>query len=369
MVGTPVPRVDGADRVSGTARYTADLYPPGLLYGAMLRSPHAHARITRFDASKAEAAPGVRLVLSAANAPKLPWFNGKSWLFDPELRYVGDEVALAVAESPDQARDALDLIQVEYEALPHVIDAEAALRPGAVQVFADGPELGGAPDTYERGDLARGFAEADVTIELSVDTQDVLHHSMETHGSVAHWDGDQLTIWDSTQHIFGVRRQVSSALKVPLDRVRVVSPFMGGGFGSKNGAGKYTVMAAFAAKRLRRPVKIMFTRAEESQAAGKRPRSAQRIRIGAKRDGTLTAIEHWAVSNVGAYRAMGSSISGPTKEVYLCPNMRTEVHNVFTHGDRPRRSGRRGTSKARSRSTAPWRCSRTRSRWTRSRCV
>jgi len=331
VIGTSVPRVDGADRVSGAARYTADLYPPGLLHGAMLRSPHAHARITRFDAARAEAASGVRLVLSAASGPKLPWYNGKSSLFDPELRYVGDEVALVIAESPDQARDALDLIEVEYEALPHVIDAEAALRPGAVRVHADGPELGGTPDAYERGDVARGFAEADVTVELAVDTPDVLHHSMETHGSVAHWDGDQLTIWDSTQHIFGVRRQVSGALKIPLDRVRVLSPFMGGGFGSKNGAGKYTIMAALASKRLRRPVKIMFTRAEESQAAGKRPRSVQRIRIGAKRDGTLTAIEHWGASNVGAYRAMGSSISGPTKELYLCPNMRTEIHNVFTH--------------------------------------
>ncbi|HYM68902.1 MAG TPA: xanthine dehydrogenase family protein molybdopterin-binding subunit [bacterium] len=330
VVGTPVTRVDGAERVGGRAHFTADLYPPGLLHGAVLRSPHAHARLARFDASAAERAPGVRLVLSAVNAPKIPWYNGKSWLFDTELRYAGDEVAVVVADTPAQARDALDLIEVEYEALPYVIDIDSALRADAVQVHAEGNVLGG-PERYERGDVELGFREADVTVELRADTPDVLHHSMETHGSVAHWNGESLTIWDSTQHIFGVRRQVAGALKIPLDHVRVVSPFMGGGFGSKNGAGKYTIVAAIASRQLGRPVRLMFTRAEESQAAGKRPQSSQRIRIGAKRDGTLTAIDYWGASNLGAYRSIGSPLAGPIKELYACPNVRTEVLNVFTH--------------------------------------
>jgi len=331
VVGTPVTRVDGADRVGGTARFTADLYPHGLLHGAALRSPHAHARVARLDASKAERAPGVRLVLSAANAPKLPWYNGKSWLFDPELRFVGDEIAFVIADTLEQARDAVELLEVDYEVLPHVVDTEAALAPDAVQVHAQEKLLGGAPERYERGDVARGFREADVTVELHAETPDVLHHSMETHGSVADWTGESLVIWDSTQHIFGVRRQVAAALKIPLDRVRVVSPYMGGGFGSKNSAGKYTVAAAIASRRLGRPVKIMFTRAEESLAAGKRPRSVQRIRLGAKRDGTLTALDYWGASNLGAYRSLGSPLSGPIKELYACPNLRSEVANVFTH--------------------------------------
>ncbi|HXX38941.1 MAG TPA: xanthine dehydrogenase family protein molybdopterin-binding subunit [bacterium] len=330
VVGTPVRRVDGADRVSGRARYTADLYPPGLLHAAVVRSPHPHARIARFDATAVERAPGVRLVLSAANAPNIPWYNGNSWVFDPELRYVGDEVAVVVADTPAQARDALDLIEVEYEVLPHALSIDAALRPDAVQVHVDGNLLGG-PERYERGDVEAGLSQAHATVEVPADTPDVLHHSMETHGSIVYWDGDMLTVWDSTQHIFGVRRQVASALGIALDHVRVLSRFMGGGFGSKNAAGKYTIIAAIASRRLGRPVKLMLTRAEESQVAGKRPHSVQRMRLGATRDGILTALDYWGASNLGAYRGIGSPLAGPAKELYACPNVRVEVLNVFTH--------------------------------------
>jgi xanthine dehydrogenase YagR molybdenum-binding subunit len=331
VVGTPVPRVDGAERASGTAEYTTDLYPAGLVVGAVLRSPHARARIRRLDVSRAEQTPGVRAVLSHLNVPAIPWYNGLSALFDVELRYAGDEVAAVFADSAAAARDALELIDADYEVLPHVVDPEAALAPDAPKIHAAGNVLGGEPERYTRGDVDRGFREADVTVELRAGTQDVLHHSMETHGSICEWTGDRLTIWDSTQHIFGVRRQVAAALRIPMDHVRVVSRFMGGGFGSKNQAGKYTVLAALAARRLRRPVKIMFTRAEESIAAGKRPRSVQRVRLGARHDGRLVAIDYWGVSGLGAYRALGTPLAGPAKELYACPNVRAEVWNVFTN--------------------------------------
>jgi xanthine dehydrogenase YagR molybdenum-binding subunit len=331
VVGTPATRVDGPERVSGTATYTADLYPAGLLHGVVLRSPHAHARIRRLDIAAAEDAPGVRMVLSSLNAPKIPWYNGLSWLFDTELRYAGDEVAVVIADDPAAARDALELIEVEYEVLPHVVDPEDALRPGAPQVHASGNIRGGEPDVYVRGDPERGLADADVRIDLRVETPDVLHHSMETHVSVAQWTGDKLTIWDSTQHIFGVRREVADCLKVPIDHVRVLSPFMGGGFGSKNFAGKYTVAAALAARQLRRPVKLMYTRAEESVAAGKRARSVQRIRLGARRDGTLVAVDYWGILGVGMSIPFTMGIGGPVKELYACPNLRAETMMVFTH--------------------------------------
>ena len=331
IVGTPVTRVDGRERVGGTARYTTDQYPAGMLHGVILRSPHAHARIGRLDVSKAERLPGVRAVLSHLNAPKIRWFNGMSWLFDPELRYVGDEVAAVIADDAAAARDALDLIEVEYEVLPHVLDAEEAIRPGAVLVHPTGNVLGGAPERYERGNVEQALARAEVAVALTAQTPDQLHHSMETHGSVAEWSGDSLTLWDSTQHIFGVRRQVAVALGIPLDRVRVLSPYSGGGFGSKNGAGKYSVMAALAARQTRRPVRLVFSRIEESQAAGKRPRSVQKIRLGARRDGTLTAIDYWGLSNVGAYRAFPSPLSGPPKELYACPNVRTDTASIYTH--------------------------------------
>lgn len=331
VVGTSVPRVDGPERVGGQAQYTADLRPAGLLHGATLRSPHAHARIARIETDRALRAPGVLAVLCHTNAPRIKWYAGQSWLFDPELRYVGDEVAVVIADDPDAARDALDLIEVEYEVLPHVLDAEAAVRPGAVLVHPSGNIVGGEIERYERGEVAAGLAQADATVELTVHTPDQLHHSMETHGSVADWSGDHLTIWDSTQHIFGVRRQVAGALGLPLDKVRVLSPFMGGGFGSKNQAGKYTVIAALASRVLRRPVRLFLTRVEESLAAGKRPRSVQRIRLGARRDGSLVAIDYWGLSNVGAYRAIPTPLSGPPKELYTCANVRTETASVYTH--------------------------------------
>jgi xanthine dehydrogenase YagR molybdenum-binding subunit len=331
IVGTPVPRVDGAERASGTAQYTADLYPAGMVFGAVLRSPHAHARIGRLDTSRAERGDGVRLVLSHLNVPKIPWYNGLSAIFDTELRYAGEEVAAVFADTAAAARDALDLVDVDYEVLPHVVDPEAALAPDAPKVHAAGNVLGGAPERYVRGDVGAAFASAAVTVELRAETQDVLHHSMETHGSVCEWAGDRLTIYDSTQHIFGVRRQIAGALRIPLDRVRVVSRFMGGGFGSKNQAAKCTVLAALAARRLGRPAKVMFTRAEESLAAGKRPRSAQQIRLAAGRDGRLTGIDYRGVSGVGAYRAIGTPLGGPAKELYACPNVRAEVWNVFTN--------------------------------------
>ncbi|HKV44284.1 MAG TPA: xanthine dehydrogenase family protein molybdopterin-binding subunit [bacterium] len=331
VVGTPVTRVDGRERVSGAARYTVDLYPPGMLHGAVLRSPHAHARVVRLDTAKAERVPGVRAVLSHLNAPKIRWYNGTSWLFDPEVRFVGDEIAAVFADEAEAARDALDLIDIEYEVLPHVIDAEEAIRPGAVLVHPTGNVVDGAPERFERGNVAQALERADATVALTVRTPDQLHHSMETHGSLVEWGGDRLTIWDSTQHIFGVRRQVAGALKIPMDAVRVVSPFMGGGFGSKNGAGKYTVIAALASRRTGRPARLFNTRIEESEAAGKRPRSVQKIRLGARRDGTLTAIDYWGLSNVGAYRAIATPLSGPAKELYACPNVRTDTASVYTH--------------------------------------
>ena len=331
VIGTSVPRVDGAERVGGTALYTSDRYPAGMLYGAILRSPHAHARIARLDTSQAERAPGARAVLSSQNAPPIPWYNGMSRVFDAELRYAGDEVAAVIADDLAAAQDALALIEVEYEVLPHVIDPEEALRSGVPQVHPQGNILGGAPEQYARGDVEQGLARADARVELRIETQDVLHHSMETHGSVAHWTDDGLVIWDSTQHIFGVRRQAAVALGLPMDRVRVISAFMGGGFGSKNGAGKYTIIAALASRETGRPVRIMLTRAEESLAAGKRPRSVQRIRVGARRDGTLVAIDYRGVSGVGAYRALATPLAGPAKELYACPNVRTEAFSVYTH--------------------------------------
>ncbi|MBI4279411.1 MAG: xanthine dehydrogenase family protein molybdopterin-binding subunit [Armatimonadetes bacterium] len=331
LVGRPVPRVDGRERAGGTATYTHDVVLPGMLHGAILRCPHAHARIRAIDTSRAESLPGVRAVLSGANAPTIKWYQGRSFLFDSDLRFPGDEVAAVAADSAAVAGEALNLIEVDYEVLPALLDPEEALKPGAIQVFPTGNLIEGGPDLYARGNVEAGFAQADVVVEGTFRTQGVVHHSLETHGSVAAWGGDGLTIWDSTQHIFGVRRQVAQCLGVPLDRVRVISHFMGGGFGSKNRAGKYTVIAALLARATGRPVRVVLSRHEESVATGLRPASVQRLRIGARRDGTLVAIDLWGVSNGGAYRDMRTPLGGPAKELFRCPNVRTEVYTVYTH--------------------------------------
>ena len=333
LVGRPVPRVDGPEKVTGRARFTHDVRLPGMLHGKILRSPHPHARIKRLDTSKAERLPGVRLVLSHQNAPEIPWFRGQTRLFDTTVRYVGDEVACVVADDEETAEEALRLIEVEYEPLPFVVDPERALEPDAPRVHESQPNnlVNGEPEVYERGDVQKGFAEADVVVEGVFRTQTALHNCLETHGSVAHWDGDSLTIWDSTQHVFGVRFQLARALGLPLHKVRVIKRHMGGGFGSKNQAGKYAAMAALAARMTGRPVKIVLDRFEENLATGNRPATIQTLKLGAKRDGTLTAIFHKSILNAGAYAVWAPSASGPTKRLYACPNVRTEDWAVFTN--------------------------------------
>ncbi len=326
VVGQPIPRVDGRERVSGGAQYTYDVVLPGMLTAVGLRSPHAHARVTRIDSARAEAAPGVRAVYSRFNAADLLNPNNQRPIFAEEALFQGQEVAVVLAETRQQAIDALRLIEVEYELLPFVVDPEAALAPDAPRVQSDkeGNSISAEewPKTYERGDIERGFAEAEVIVETRFTTETNLHNSMETHGGVASWDGHTMTLWSSTQDIFGARKQVAAALELQQNQVHVIKRYMGGGFGSKLGAHNSGLIAAWAAYKLGRPVKYMLSREEENLAAGNRPPSIQTYRLGAKRDGTLTALELRTVGNVGALGGWFSPVSMPAKEMYLCPNLR-----------------------------------------------
>jgi xanthine dehydrogenase YagR molybdenum-binding subunit len=183
VVGKPIPRVEGDLKVTGRAQYAYDVRLPGQRYARVLRSPHPHARITRIDTSKAEALPGVRAVLSLASGPKVSWFQD-TVLFEETVRYVGEEVAAVAADSEETADDALRLIEVEYEVLPFVVDAEAALQPGAPKIH-EGGNLAGEPKEYERGDVAGRFGQADVVIEQTYVTQAALHNCLEPHGCTA----------------------------------------------------------------------------------------------------------------------------------------------------------------------------------------
>lgn len=334
-VGKSAKRVDGRERVTGAAKYTYDIHPPGLLYSAVLRSPHAHARVVQVDISRAEALPGVRAVLCSRNAPEIPWYGGVSKLFGDEVRFIGEEVAAVAADDLDTARDALGLIKVDYEVLPFVIDMEEAVRPSAPVVHPKGNVLrddaGNEGEVYSRGDVTAGFKSADLVVEGTYRTPTALHNSFETHGSVALWEGDELTIWESTQYIFGVRSRVAGALDMPLSKVRVISEYMGGGFGSKGGTLKHPVIAALLAKAARRPVKLMLDRHEENLLTGNRGATVQKLRLGAKKDGTLVAVDLEALNGIGAYGTWAGSVDGPAKELYQCPNVRTHVVGVRTN--------------------------------------
>ncbi|MGH8629224.1 MAG: xanthine dehydrogenase family protein molybdopterin-binding subunit, partial [Burkholderiales bacterium] len=260
VLGKPVPRVDGPEKVSGRAKYTHDINLPHMLWMKYLRSPLPFARIANLDTSKAEAVPGVRAVYTHKNTPEIPWYGGRSKLFDTTLRYVGDEVAAVVATDEHTAAEAAKLIEVEYEELPYVLDAETALEAGAPALHEGGNLQGGKPNTYSRGDVEKGFAEADFVVEQTFRSQYQVHACLETHCSVAQWQGSKLTVWDSTQAVHPNRQGLASALGIPVGDVRIICLYSGGGFGSKLGLNKYTVLASIAARDLGRPVKVTLDR-------------------------------------------------------------------------------------------------------------
>ncbi|WP_026369361.1 xanthine dehydrogenase family protein molybdopterin-binding subunit [Kallotenue papyrolyticum] len=332
IVGYPIPRVDGAARVSGEARYTYDVRLPGMVYAHLLRATQPHARVIGVETQRARALPGVLAIMTCLDESAAQSSNRRRLLED-EVRFIGQPIAVVVADDPDHARDAAALIAVHYEPLPFVADPEAALQPSAPPVRLDRPNNlhNGKPTVRERGDIAAGLREADAIVELTVRTPTALHNPLETHGCVAHWEGDQLTIYESTQHAFGVRQFAARRLELPLSRVRAIGTFMGGGFGAKFPGRAETLIAAELARRLRRPVHLMYDREGENLETGNRSQTIQRIRLGAKRDGTLTAIEFQAICEGGASMSWLPMVEGPAALQYRCPNFRSEVRGVYTN--------------------------------------
>nr|MBA2518326.1 xanthine dehydrogenase family protein molybdopterin-binding subunit [Chloroflexia bacterium] len=331
VVGQSHPRLEGREKVTGRARYASDVRLPGQLYAQVLRSPLPHARVISIDTAAAEALPGVHAVLCAANTPDIPWYEeGK--LFETTVRFAGDEMAAVAAVSEEIAEDALRLIQVEFEPLPFVTEITAALGPEALKLH-NGGNVAGEPKFYERGDVAAGLKAADAVVERSYTTRAALHNALESHGCTASWDGVELTLWDSTQAIFAVRQEVAEKLKLPEHRVRVIKQHMGGGFGAKQISWKHDVIAALLSQRTGRPVQLLLDREAENLAAGNRNPTRQQITLGAKRDGTLTAIVANIKLAAGAYRTGGeaSNVSGMYQTLYRCPNVRTEQVAVYTN--------------------------------------
>jgi CO/xanthine dehydrogenase Mo-binding subunit len=302
-VGQSVPRLDGLQRARGQVPYTADLQLPAMLHTAVLRSPYARARVTHVDLEPARSAPGVRGVLGPGEVEQLT----------DEPGYVGHAVAAVAAETLGQAQRAVQQIDIEWEVLEPLLDADEAVKQESFVSDVD---------RYERGDFDRGVAAADVVVEAEYRTQVVLHNSMETHQAVCHWEDDGITIYISTQYIWGIRNSMASALDLPPDKVRVVCHAMGGGFGAKNSPGDYTPIAAELAKRTGRPVKCALTRREENIAAGNRNATIQRLTAAATSDGTLVALGGDFINAIGL-SGWSATTEGPMKMLYACDNVRT----------------------------------------------
>jgi len=353
VVGRNLRKVDGVKLVTGAPAFTDDIHLPGLLYGKILPSPHAHARILRIDASRARALAGVHAVLTYKDVPRVPHTTaGQAWpepspydtyLLDNKVRFVGDRVAAVAAETRAIAEKALSLIQVEYDVLPPVLDMERAMDPGAPAIH-DEPDSTGIYDPRrniagyilrEIGNVEEGFAACDVVIEREFRTGRQQHCAIEPHISIAWLDGDsRLTIRTSTQVPYHTRRQCAMILQIPVSRIHVIKPRIGGGFGGKQEMLLEDITGALALA-TGRPVKIEYTRAEEFYMARTRHPQILRMKMGATRDGVILVSQMTVLATTGAYGSHSSTVQGNTGSkvlpLYRAQHMRFECHVVYTN--------------------------------------
>jgi CO/xanthine dehydrogenase Mo-binding subunit len=286
VVGHPQLRLDGPVKVAGRARYTVDVALPGMLHTAVLRSPVASGKVTHLDLDAARGAPGVRAVMG----PEDQVGSGKVRLLFGETEYVGQPIAVVAADTAAQAEAALAAFGLEIEPGWFSVDLERSLYD---QRFV------GEPSEESRGDSEAALAESDVRVEFELETPAQLQTAFEPHAAVADWRPDGLTVYLSTQAMFWARAELARALAIPQDEVRVVSEYIGGGFGGKLGAGWEPIAAAELSRRTGQPVRLVNSRRAEQLTGGHRAWQRHAVRLGASRDGTLTAIEHETVAAMG----------------------------------------------------------------------
>jgi len=351
-IGRPVHRIDGPFKTTGRARYTADVYLPGMLYAAMVSSGVPHARIRSIDTSKAQAYPGVKGVYVLEHLSDVAEVKDKSKELPskyPIVRFAGQPIAGIAATTQAAAFEAAKLVEIDYEQLPFVTTVEEARRPNAPAVYPAPAVMGGSagggggaanvpqkgnvrgpaigPRGAEKGSTEKGFAGADAVVEGDFRTQIETHSALETHGVVADWKPDMLTVYASTQGTSTVRDEMAEVFSIPKSRVRVITEYMGGGFGAKFGAGNFGVVAAALSKQTGAPVKLMLTRKDEHLSVGNRPDARIHLKAGAKKDGTLTALHLVSYGTAGV--GTGAGTAGPTQNMYKCENVLTEEYDVF----------------------------------------
>src|SRR5688572_26022509 len=361
-VGKPEKKVDAIKLVQGKPAFTADLDMRGLLYARVLRSPHAHARIKNIDASRARELKGVAAVLTWQDIPRVVYSTaGQSdpipgpldtFSLDHKVRFVGDRVAMVAAETPEIAEQALHLIDVEYEILPAILDSREAMNPNAIRIH-DEPEYVNFADSnpeknlaahirIDIGDVEKGFADADEIFEGEYEVPKVQQAHIEPHVCVTYWDeDDRLVIRTSTQVPFHVRRMLAPVLNLPVKRIRVIKPRIGGGFGGKQEVLMEDVPAHLTIA-TKRPVIYEYTREEEFIGARSRHPMKVKMKTGVKRDGTITANSMYALSDTGAYGCHALTVTGNTGhkamalyvgdgEYRKSPNIRFYADVVYTN--------------------------------------
>lgn len=348
VIGQSVKRSDLLAKVTGTAQYVADMHLPGLLYARSKRSDVAHALIRRIDTRRALALPGVKAVLTHENVPRVlhagsPHPRSASvtcdqYILDRKVRYWGETVAVVAATSEEVAEAALELIEVEYEPLPAMFTVEDAAREGATPIHdrEPGGNLVLAPVVANRGDVERGFAEADFILEGEYEGGRPTPAYMEPNACMCQWDGNgNLTVWISTQTAFMVRGIMAEVLGLPLSKVRVLVDHMGGGFGAKQDLFQSEFLCALLARQTRRPVRMEFTREETFLGGRTRHPAKIWLKQGFRNDGTVTARQARVVFNSGAYGSHGPGVTtvGTTAltSLYRCDNVQLEGRCVYTN--------------------------------------
>src|SRR3954469_16881237 len=316
LIGTNIPRLDGLAKASGKAKYPSDVRPEGTLFGVMLYSPHAHAKVRSIDTSAAEKMPGVKAVLAIAN-------EGTT------LRYQGDDVAAVAAETEEQARDAVRAIRVDYEVLPHAVTESQAMAEGAPEIVKGGNVRKGRATTKGKPDEAMAGAAA--TIEGTYSLPVITHVCLETHGLTAKWEGnDKIVAWASTQNVKGTAKDLSDSFSTPETKVSatVHTEVMGGGFGSKFSADVWGIAAATLSKKAGgKPVKMFLDRVQEHLAAGNRPSASGHVKMGATRDGKIVAM----IAQTQGTGGLRGGSQFPLPYVYDIPNSQRGHVDVFVH--------------------------------------
>jgi CO/xanthine dehydrogenase Mo-binding subunit len=332
-IGKSEPRRDLPEKLTGEAKYAADVQLPGMLAGKILRSPHPHARILSMNVEAARSLPGVHAVLTPFDAPKTQVAPDMP-ILDTEVRYVGDEVAAVAADDEDLAEFALSLIEVEYEQLPFVTDAVEALKPDAPEAWPGGNLVGGKPLTLIRGNPEQGFGKADRIFEDTYSTPAHAGAALEPRAAVASWEGENLTAWKSTRGVHADQIGLSLALDVPRANIRVMGQNMGAGYGTKDET-RLGVITALLAQRAGHPVKIELTRQEEFVAGRHRHGTTTTVRIGVKNDGTVTAVHATTIMDTGAYLSSGPGVIRRAGQgalyLYKCADVQYDGYLVYTN--------------------------------------